>query len=340
LFESTRYGRARFNSLSDGHGSTRILWNIDGNPFEFYAYDAFGNMLAGPGLTGAADASTRLLYSGEQTDQTGLQYLRARYYDPRTGRFNRLDPFAGITSDPLSLHKYTYAHNDPVSGHDPTGMYLESLEALLRTIGARTVLAQAGATPQPSGVYFKNGKTTLVGIEIEDEAIPQGVDIDIVNQKMQQAMNAAKMPIVISIYHFPRGTFPQAEDFAGLNRYPHKFPNVVNHYVQLVVEGPVRAKYGQPAVAATPQVVFGYSTKTIVDPEVFNQSFRDVQSSPKDKNAYFANVLLHEVFWGGILERKDETHRPTPLSGPSSHGTIMIIQSNEARLILDQIGFD
>jgi len=53
---------------------------------------------------------TTLLYTGEQFNATtGLYYLRARYYDPGTGRFNRLDPFAGSTSDPVSLHKYLYA---------------------------------------------------------------------------------------------------------------------------------------------------------------------------------------------------------------------------------------
>ncbi len=54
---------------------------------------------------------TSHLYSGEQTDAlTGMQYLRARYYDPTTGRFNRVDPFAGNTQDPQSLHKYAYAN--------------------------------------------------------------------------------------------------------------------------------------------------------------------------------------------------------------------------------------
>ena len=36
---------------------------------------------------------TTHLDDGEQTDQlTGLQYLRARYYNPATGTFNRLAP--------------------------------------------------------------------------------------------------------------------------------------------------------------------------------------------------------------------------------------------------------
>ncbi|MDR2643836.1 MAG: RHS repeat-associated core domain-containing protein, partial [Planctomycetaceae bacterium] len=51
----------------------------------------------------------------------GQQYLRARYYDPVTGRFNRLDPFFGNINEPLSLHKYLYTHTDPVNGIDPSG---------------------------------------------------------------------------------------------------------------------------------------------------------------------------------------------------------------------------
>ena len=44
-----------------------------------------------------------------------MQYLRARYYDPTTGRFNRLDPYVGSVENPSSLNKYTYANNNPIS---------------------------------------------------------------------------------------------------------------------------------------------------------------------------------------------------------------------------------
>jgi hypothetical protein len=50
-----------------------------------------------------------------------MQYLRARYYNPATGTFNRLDPFAGNMQDPQSLHKYLYVHGDPVGMVDPSG---------------------------------------------------------------------------------------------------------------------------------------------------------------------------------------------------------------------------
>jgi RHS repeat-associated protein len=125
-------GGTVYHFLYDGHGSTRALLNAVGvvAAGQRYAYDAYGNMLLGSPTT----ALTSLLYSGEQTDRTGLQYLRARYYDPRSGRFNRLDPFAGNTSDPQSLHKYLYAHGDPVNGIDPSGEFIVPILQLVASL--------------------------------------------------------------------------------------------------------------------------------------------------------------------------------------------------------------
>jgi len=46
---------------------------------------------------------------------------RARFYDANLGRFHTLDEYEGRTGEPLSLHKYLYAHGNPVSGWDPSG---------------------------------------------------------------------------------------------------------------------------------------------------------------------------------------------------------------------------
>jgi RHS repeat-associated protein len=71
---------------------------------------------------------TEFLYSGEQFDsKIGQQYLRARYYDPATGRFNRLDPFFGNLFDPQSLHNYLYCHADPITFTDPSGEFVTIL---------------------------------------------------------------------------------------------------------------------------------------------------------------------------------------------------------------------
>ena len=50
-------------------------------------------------------------------------YQSARYYDPSTGRFNRLDDYAGDTFDPQSLHKYLYVQADPIQLVDPSGEF-------------------------------------------------------------------------------------------------------------------------------------------------------------------------------------------------------------------------
>ena len=118
---SQHSGSTLLTMLYDGLGSVRGVLNangtIDGNVA--FCYDAFGNTI------GTAPSATDYRYAGERLDTTtGWYYLRQRYYDPKTGRFNRLDPFWGNASDPQSLHKYTYCHGDPVNHVDPSGEFL------------------------------------------------------------------------------------------------------------------------------------------------------------------------------------------------------------------------
>jgi RHS repeat-associated protein len=101
----------------DGFGSVRQLTNSAGVVTDEYEYDAFGNSFTKVGTT-----PNNYLYRGEQYDaDLGLYYLRARYYNPSTGRFLSRDPEDGHNWDPRSLHKYLYANGDPVDLKDPTG---------------------------------------------------------------------------------------------------------------------------------------------------------------------------------------------------------------------------
>jgi RHS repeat-associated protein len=128
--------------LYDGHGSTRQLSDSDGDLItnESYSYDAYGVMLGGDRAT-----QTDLLYTGEMYDSVmDAYYLRARYYSPSTGTFNRVDPFAGNNLDPQSLHKYTYAHNNPVNRIDPSGNFPINLAMVLTTLAVLTVIIALG----------------------------------------------------------------------------------------------------------------------------------------------------------------------------------------------------
>ena len=77
-----------------------------------YDYDAFGNTLVEEG-----EINNPIRYSGEYLDEeTGLIYLRARYYDPSVGRF--------ISEDPArdGMNWYAYCGNSPVMMVDPLGL--------------------------------------------------------------------------------------------------------------------------------------------------------------------------------------------------------------------------
>jgi len=121
--------------LYDGHGSTRQLVAADGATVsDSYSYDAYGTMLGG-NPTSANPTATNLLYAGEQYDaNAGSYYLRTRYYDTLTGRFNQMDSYAGDTVDPQSLHKYLYCHADPINSVDPSGLFSLSEVSVIQGI--------------------------------------------------------------------------------------------------------------------------------------------------------------------------------------------------------------
>jgi len=109
-----------------------------------YDYDAWGNTVNTTGST-----PNVYLYRGEQYDpDLGLYYLRARYYNPVTGRFLGRDPEAGRIKVPATLHKYLYAASDPVNRLDPGGRsnFFFYQIWVQRTIAAITVVAVAGTS--------------------------------------------------------------------------------------------------------------------------------------------------------------------------------------------------
>jgi RHS repeat-associated protein len=110
----------------DGQGTVRYLTS-DTTPAaitDTYSYDAFGILI--DEWTDGSTSENLYRYTGEQWDPgLGMYYLRARYFNPQTGRFWTMDPFEGNKSEPTSLHKYLYCSADPVNGTDRRGFWRE-----------------------------------------------------------------------------------------------------------------------------------------------------------------------------------------------------------------------
>ncbi|MDB9518158.1 putative Ig domain-containing protein, partial [Roseofilum reptotaenium CS-1145] len=103
----------------DGLGSTIALSNASSALTDSYVYDAYGNLIDSTGET-----LNLYRFAGEQYDPNVEQYyLRQRYYDPKVGRFTRRDTYEGRLNEPMTLHKYLYAHANPVNNIDPTGLF-------------------------------------------------------------------------------------------------------------------------------------------------------------------------------------------------------------------------
>jgi len=126
----------------DALGTVLGLSDAKGRISVRYIYDAFGNSthqevqaLAQP-----------LRFTGRPLDSTtGLYDFRARFYDPKLGRFISRDPVLGNIDDPVSLSPYLYVRNNPLRYVDRSGAAPES--PLLLPSGRTPSLLPGGSSP-------------------------------------------------------------------------------------------------------------------------------------------------------------------------------------------------
>ena len=121
------YGRSRICQISNGEigfylydhplRNVRQIVDKEGKMVSSINYDSFGNKAE------CLDTSlSNFQYPGEQCDsETGLIFLRNRYYDPSIGRFISQDPRPGSLSQTQTSNPYTYVQNNPITRIDPFG---------------------------------------------------------------------------------------------------------------------------------------------------------------------------------------------------------------------------
>ena len=118
-----------YHFLHDHLGSVVGLVNKDGYRSAVYDYDAFGN----PFQSRSGVPNPYRFTSREWEPELGMYYFRARFYDPRTGRF--------LGKDKLDVeHLYAYVRNNPTNLVDAAG--------LKPTLPNTTVVDMTPDTPQ------------------------------------------------------------------------------------------------------------------------------------------------------------------------------------------------
>lgn len=190
---------------SDAMGSVGAVTGAGGEVVCRYAYESFGK----PDNCGAIEA--RFRFAGREYDSaSGLYYLRARYYDPVTGRFLTPDPLdlsgpilanpefvPSLGTTPQSLNRYSYAVNNPLSFRDPYGLKADkklhsSTEAwredqktarVETSAGLRIPLflrdgtfnpkltARSYAQPDYDSRFFGENSTSMIEIEYQGEGV-------------------------------------------------------------------------------------------------------------------------------------------------------------------------
>jgi RHS repeat-associated protein len=101
---------------ADGLGSITALSDSQGAVVQRYEYDTFGN----PTITTQGNITQTYTFTGREYDaETGMYFYRARYYDPKFGRFVTKDPIGFAGGD---INLYGYVLNDPINSNDPRGL--------------------------------------------------------------------------------------------------------------------------------------------------------------------------------------------------------------------------
>ena len=98
----------------DGLGSVVAANDPAGTVTHSVVFDAWGNVKAESGTR--ADPFT---YTGREVGEAGLHFYRARYYQPRVGRFSQEDPLDLAPT----VHPYRYPSNSPTIYLDPLGLW-------------------------------------------------------------------------------------------------------------------------------------------------------------------------------------------------------------------------
>lgn len=103
--------------IGDHLGSTTVTADANGVVQDTQLYRAFGEVRPGD----VNSLATRYTFTGQADDGIGLMYFKARYLDPKLGRFISADSVVPSAYFSIDYDRYAYSRNSPIKYRDPSG---------------------------------------------------------------------------------------------------------------------------------------------------------------------------------------------------------------------------
>ena len=123
-----RYKGADYYYIRDGLMTITGLVDANGAAVVNYRYDSWGMLTGISGsMAGTLGKDNPYRFKGYYYDEeTGMYYLKSRYYQPEICRFISADSYAVLTQSPMALvdtNLYNYCDNNPVYREDENGQF-------------------------------------------------------------------------------------------------------------------------------------------------------------------------------------------------------------------------
>jgi RHS repeat-associated protein len=271
----------------DHQGGTLLTTNQSAGVAESLWYTPWG-AVGGGGVT-----QTKLNYTGQRLDDTGLLFYNARYYDPGIGRFVSADSVLPDQKNPQARNRYTYVLNNPMRYTDPSGHCIPGIGDCQFT----------GQINWADGAAFASGVA-----EGAVNAVVSTVTAPLALAAAASDPASAVQSLQAQAATVARGAEFLASDPAGAAAALNDDPRGVG---RVLGEAAATA-----AVAAGAKGLAGKNSETIYravsekeyQDIVATSRFRSEPSGLSSEGKYFAEQADHAAKWGDLMFPKGDYH--------------------------------
>ena len=169
ICSGVKYDGNTYVYRKDIQGNIVAIIDCNGNVVVQYKYDAWGNHAVLDAGGSDIEFATHIgnlnpfRYRGYYYDtETGLYYLKSRYYDPEVGRFISIDGISYLDAETVNgLNLYAYCLDNPVMFIDLGGCFAISLTVGLIALFGLLAVGTIEAIYHPIGNFLTWGYNSL-----------------------------------------------------------------------------------------------------------------------------------------------------------------------------------